>query len=159
MNNIFEPLTLSAGSHDAGSGQGCAMNVISWENGDTQITDYPACSDRMLARLVQGVNDALAGLGGLLSPENSIIALDLGHATVGTTNHSLTDLQLRQVYTRCAVLAARKVVHLDTSGTALPAIVAAERWADEPTAENAASATYAASASPSARRAVRRGSR
>ena len=33
--NITEPLRLATGSHAAGSGQGCAMNVISWENGDT----------------------------------------------------------------------------------------------------------------------------
>lgn len=90
MNDIFEPLVLARGSHKAGSGQGCAMNVISWENGDTQITDYPACSDPFLARLVQQVNDMLADdETGLLSPANSLIALDLGHQTVGTSSHGL----------------------------------------------------------------------
>lgn len=84
-NDITEPLVLSAGSHEAGSGKGCAMNVISWENGDSIITDYPACSDRMLSRLVQAVNDNLADVDtGLLSAEASLVALDLGHATVGT---------------------------------------------------------------------------
>jgi hypothetical protein len=29
--NITEPLRLATGSHKAGSGKGCAMNVISWE--------------------------------------------------------------------------------------------------------------------------------
>lgn len=46
------PLRLAIGSHQAGSGKGCAMNVISFENGDSEITDLPDCSDRMLARLV-----------------------------------------------------------------------------------------------------------
>lgn len=109
MNNIFEPLTLARGSHTAGSGQGCAMNVISWENGDTQITDYPECSDRLLARLVQHVNDGLANRNGFLSPENSIIALDLGHATVGTTKHTLNDEGLRKVYVQLAQHLANKV--------------------------------------------------
>lgn len=37
MNDILKPLQLAAGSHEEGSGMGCAMNVISWENGDTKI--------------------------------------------------------------------------------------------------------------------------
>ena len=49
---IDQPLRLATGSHKRGSGKGCAMNVISWENGDTQITDFPSCSDPMLARIV-----------------------------------------------------------------------------------------------------------
>jgi len=52
MNDITEPLRLAVGSHSAGSGKGCAMNLISWENGDTTITDLPGCSDPMLARIV-----------------------------------------------------------------------------------------------------------
>lgn len=39
---ITEPLRLAVGSHSAGSGKGCAMNVISWENGDSTITDLQA---------------------------------------------------------------------------------------------------------------------
>jgi hypothetical protein len=61
------------------------MNVISWENGDTEITDYPDCSDRVLAEMVQHVNDLLADpITDLLSAEDSMTVLDLGHATVGT---------------------------------------------------------------------------
>lgn len=142
--DIFEPLQLSRGSHQAGSGKGCAMNVISWENGDTKITDYPECSDRMLARLVQGVNDSLADADGYLNAENSLIALDLGHATVGTAYHSLSDVELRQVYVSLAIYAARKVVHLAKTPTALAAIEAAERWVDEPSEKNAVAAAYAA---------------
>ena len=136
MSSIFEPLILAAGSHKAGSGKGCAMNVISWENGDVEITDFPACSDPMLARLVQQVNDRLAGSNSLLSAEDSLVALELGHATVGTSGHGLSDLDLRRVYVRVACMIARKVVHLDASGTALPAIEAAEVWAKNPTEEN-----------------------
>ncbi len=143
---ITEPLILWRGSHTAGSGKGCAMNVVSWENGDTTITDYPACSDRMLARIVQGVNDDLAGTDGRLTPEDALVALRLGHATVGTSSHGLSDLDLHRVYVRCAVFAARKVLHLDQTGTALPAIMAAEAWADHPTAAAAAVASAAADA-------------
>ena len=167
MNKIFEPLILAAGSHQAGSGKGCAMNVISWENGDKQITDFPACSDSMLARMVQRVNDALASDDGLLSADNSVIALELGHMTVGTAYHGLSDFDLRRVYVRVACMIARKVANLDKSDTALPCIEAAEAWADEPTdanltrvksarsaaaaaAADAAYATYAAAADDAA---------
>lgn len=90
-HNITEPLQLAKGSHKAGSGRGCAMNVISWENGDVEITDYPLCSDPFLATLVQIMNDSVADpVTGLLSPENSMRVLDLGHQTVGTTSHRLS---------------------------------------------------------------------
>ena len=42
MNRITEPLRLAVGSHTAGSGKGCAMNVVSLPNGDSTITDHPA---------------------------------------------------------------------------------------------------------------------
>ena len=88
LDRITHPLRLAKGSHEPGSGKGCAMNVISYINGDTMITDYPECSARPLARLVQGVNDMLAGTDGYLSPENSVLVLDLGWATVGTAGVS-----------------------------------------------------------------------
>jgi hypothetical protein len=84
LDRITHPLRLAAGSHDPGSGKGCAMNVISYINGDTVITDYPECSARPLARMVQDLNDRLADESGFLSPENSVIVLDLGWQTVGT---------------------------------------------------------------------------
>ena len=40
-NTNVGPLRLAVGSHKAGSGRGCAMNVISWENGDSRISDMP----------------------------------------------------------------------------------------------------------------------
>lgn len=75
-----------------GAGDGvntmCAMQVISWQTGDTKITDYPACSATPLARMVQIFNDSLAGVEGYLSPENSMLVLDLGWRTVGTAGAS-----------------------------------------------------------------------
>ena len=87
-HRITHPLRLAAGSHQPGSGKGCAMNVISYINGDEQITDFPACSARPLAALVQLCNDLLARPDGYLSPENSVIALELGWQTVGTADVS-----------------------------------------------------------------------
>ncbi|AAN12455.1 hypothetical protein PBI_CHE8_57 [Mycobacterium phage Che8] len=88
LDRITHPLRLARGSHQPGSGKGCAMNVISYINGDTKITDYPECSARPLAALVQMVNDQLAGPDGFLSPENSVLVLDLGWQTVGTAGVS-----------------------------------------------------------------------
>jgi hypothetical protein len=62
------------------------MNAISYINGDTHITDFPATSARPLASFVQVCNDLLAGPDGYLSPENSVLALDLGWLTVGTAD-------------------------------------------------------------------------
>ena len=86
LDRITHPLRLAQGSHQPGSGKGCAMNVISYINGDAKITDYPECSAQPLARMVQSLNDELAGVDGFLSPENSIIVLDLGWLTVGTAD-------------------------------------------------------------------------
>lgn len=104
-NSIFEPLQLSAGSHKPGSGKGCAMNVISWENGDVTITDFPECSDPYLSSLVQMFNDNVAKIDGTLSPEDSILALELGHMTVGTTSHYLDQNALEYVYYEMVIAA------------------------------------------------------
>lgn len=48
---------LAVGSHPNSKTYKCAMNVISWENGDTVITDTPSCTPRPLAAMVQFVND------------------------------------------------------------------------------------------------------
>lgn len=78
LNRITHPLRLAKGSHQPGSGKGCAMNAISYINGDAQVTDSPACSARPLAAVVQSCNDLLAGPDGYLSPDNSLLALELG---------------------------------------------------------------------------------
>lgn len=88
VDGITPPLRLAKGSHQPGSGKGCAMNVVSYTNGDERVTDFPVCSARPLAVLVQSSNDLLAGPGGYLPPENSLIALELGWQTVGTAEVS-----------------------------------------------------------------------
>lgn len=84
LDRITHPLRLAKGSHQPGSGKGCAMNVVSYINGDAVITDFPSCSARPLAAFVQSCNDLLAGPGGYLTPEHSVVALDLAWQTVGT---------------------------------------------------------------------------
>jgi hypothetical protein len=108
MSKIFEPLRLAVGSHEQGSGKGCAMNVVSWENGDSTITDFPACADRLLARVVQRVNDSYcthSGDGdGLLCAPCSVLVLELAHRTVGTDLRGhLTPEQIRKVWVRLAL--------------------------------------------------------
>ncbi|HEY2086406.1 MAG TPA: hypothetical protein VGH54_10340 [Mycobacterium sp.] len=113
-NNITEPLRLAVGSHAAGSGKGCAMNLISWESGDTTITDLPSCADPMLARIVQGVNDNICTHrdGDLLCPPCSMLVLELGHRTVGTGTLALTEHERHIVWVKVAVDQARSVLHL-----------------------------------------------
>jgi hypothetical protein len=86
LSRITHPLRLAKGSHLPGSGKGCAMNVISYINGDAQVTDFPTCSARPLSLLVQSSNDLLAGADGYLSPDHSVVALDLAWQTVGTAD-------------------------------------------------------------------------
>jgi hypothetical protein len=86
LDRITHPLRLVKGSHRPESGNGCAMNVISYISGDTEITDFPASSARPLAAFVQLCNDLLARPDRYLSPENSILALELGWQTVGTAD-------------------------------------------------------------------------
>ncbi|HEY2501478.1 MAG TPA: hypothetical protein VGI68_08675 [Mycobacterium sp.] len=62
------------------------MNAISYINGDEQISDFPATSARPLASFVQLCNDLLAGPDGYLSPEDSLLVLDLAWLTVGTAD-------------------------------------------------------------------------
>jgi hypothetical protein len=82
------PLRLAGGSHLPDSGKGCAMNAISYISGDAQITDFPATSARPLASFVQLCNDLLAGPDGYLSPDDSLLVLDLGWLTVDTADVS-----------------------------------------------------------------------
>ena len=141
------PLRLATGNHEAGSGKGCAMNVISWENGDTVITDLPACSDPMLARIVQHVNDTICTHAGarLLCPSCSEKVLDLAHRTVGTGG-ILTGTALHVVWVKVACELARSVAHLNRNPRVMAAIVAAEQWANNPNVAAAAAAANAANA-------------
>jgi hypothetical protein len=83
---------LSAGRGD-GYHKLCAMQSISWQHGDVEITDFPECSSRHLAVLVQYLNDELADPEtGYLSAKDGMSVLDLGWLTVGTGNagHEVT---------------------------------------------------------------------
>jgi hypothetical protein len=86
LYRITHPLRLARGSHQPGSGKGCAMNVISYITGDEQVTDFPTRSARPLSLLVQTSNDLLAGPAGYLLPDDSVLALDLAWQTVGTAD-------------------------------------------------------------------------
>lgn len=92
------PPRLAVGSHTYTRTYGCAMNVISWENGDTTISDMPSCTAEPLARMIQSVNDTYCqhldqqprhgggrGTVSLLCAPCSVEVLDLAHRTVGTT--------------------------------------------------------------------------
>jgi hypothetical protein len=134
------------------------MNLISWENGDSTITDYPDCADRVLARIVQQVNDNICDHrdGDLLCPPCSLEVLALGHRTVGTGTIPLSELERRQVWAAIAADQARAVLHLVPAarkGVAIHAIEAAEKWATDPSETNrlnAASAAASAYSSDSA---------
>lgn len=116
---MIEPLTLAVGSHQAGTGRACAMNIISWENGDSIITDMPACTDLVLGSMVMTINDAIgdAHVDGLLPAPWGMKVMDLAHATVGTTNHNLTDHALAALRLRYMVEhVERKVEHVREQG-------------------------------------------
>ena len=119
------PLRLAVGSHQAGSGKGCLMNVISWENGDSVITDTPDCADPFLTTINQRLNDSICTHrdSDLLCAACTQLVLPFGWASVGTAGvASKTD------YVRLAVMAARDVVHLNDDPRVLEAIEAAEEW-------------------------------
>lgn len=83
--DITEPLILSQGSHNAGSGRGCAMNVIAWELGGS-ITDYPSTVNVAIANCIQRTNDVLAQLTGnrTVPVEYAARLLDIAHNSIGT---------------------------------------------------------------------------
>lgn len=130
MTTTDHPLRLAVGSHKAGSGLGCAMNVISWENGDAQITDLPECADPMLARVAQRINDKICSHrdGDLLCPDCSVKVLALAHRTVGTRLDRLSDGERRRVYVRLALDEAVSVEHLSTDVRVRACNLALANW-------------------------------
>jgi hypothetical protein len=137
MENATYPLRLAAGTHEAGTGKGCAMNAISWENGDITLTDMPSCADEVLAHIVQDVNDNICAHRDedLLCPTCSMLVLNLAYRIVGTGTHPLTALERQQVWVRVAADQARQVLHLVDGPDALVPIEAAEAWAAAPCEE------------------------
>lgn len=162
----MEPLRLAVGSHKAGSGKACAMQVVSWKNGDRVITDMPSCADPLLAMVVQHVNDHICTHrdGDLLSSPCSVQVLALAYRTPGTVL-SWDDESRRRLYVRLAleesesaarpdedarVSECRRVIQAWLDGTAklrdVRARGAAVRAASAVPAGSAASAASAASA-------------
>lgn len=101
---IPHPLTLATGSHSSGSEYGCIMNVVSYINGDVEITDYPSCTHRVIARLLQKTNDiigyaasttAIHGLPAtFILPQSFVFdLLELGRLSMGTAR-----VPVREVY-------------------------------------------------------------
>lgn len=84
--NITEPPRLSRGSWTAGSGRGCAMNIVSWVRGEEVISDMPKNVDPRLATLVQGVNDFLGVReeDELIPVKHTIPLLNIAFDTMGT---------------------------------------------------------------------------
>ena len=152
MNRITEPLRLAVGSHTAGSGKGCAMNVVSWENGDSTITDLPPCADPFLAKVVQRVNDTYCThqTNGLLCPDCSVEVLALAHRTVGTALDMPAGERARVYVEGTAVEEAESVLHLTTRKEPRRACALARRFlAGEDISRQelrAADAAYAAAA-------------
>lgn len=118
LDRITHPLRLAQGSHQAGAGHGCSMNLISWIMGEPEITDFPKCSAPPLARMVQFANDMLAEFNlppfqraefavKYLSPEDSMLALDLAWSTVGT---AVTDPDTQAVWASRMISNAMAIV-------------------------------------------------
>jgi len=117
------------------------MNVISWENGDSRISDMPDCTHPFLSRVVQRLNDSICEQrdGGLLCADCSVIVLGLAHRTVGTADADPDG----RVMVRIAAEEAQRVAHMNSDPRVQAAIDAALAWADTPTYA-AAAAAYAA---------------
>lgn len=147
-NTNVGPLRLAVGSHKAGSGRGCAMNVISWENGDSRISDMPDCTHPFLSRVVQRLNDSICEQrdGGLLCADCSVIVLGLAHRTVGTADADPDG----RVMVRIAAEEAQRVAHMNSDPRVQAAIDAALAWADTPTYDAAYAARAAADAADAA---------
>lgn len=101
--NFQAPPRLATGSHPESKTYMCAMNVISWENGDRLISDYPPCTPKPLARAIQTVNDSSCAHRKLvldpdtleyvriLCPPCSMTVLDAAHRTPGQPKLALPE--------------------------------------------------------------------
>lgn len=83
----FTPPRLVIGSHDPGEGYGCALNVLSWEQGQPQAADYPSGVWNPFRAMVATLNDSICDHTeettpcgcDILCPGCSVAMLDLAH--------------------------------------------------------------------------------
>lgn len=130
-------LVQGQGSPETGA---CWMSAIAWYVGEQDWTDAPECVDPTIRSLAIWVNDSLQ-----TDEERERRIGPVMFNVIGTrTDDDNVLLERRRIAVRFAARCARTVAHLDASGKALPAIEAAETWADAPCYENAANAAKAA---------------
>lgn len=81
---------LSAGAGPADGSKMCVMQYVSYENGDSRITDFPECVHPEVARLMQGINDRLGrehdSVEGFLSASATVQILKLSDLAKGTNS-------------------------------------------------------------------------
>ncbi len=135
----FMPV-LAKGAHERPEDGACLMEYVSILAGE-KFSDHPGCTHPVLATVARNVNDRLEdGERHLLVP---LIGRLFGTAETGSPEE-------RQVLSvRLAVWSARRVfgaVRPEDKTACEAAIVAAEKWADNPSRENAYAARDAAKA-------------
>jgi hypothetical protein len=111
------------------------MNYVSYLNGDVKITDMPSCTDPMLAKVAQQLNDNICThtSGDVLCSDCAGIMLRFASRLIGTAQTELSDHETRVLHVRLACGAARRVLHLvreQDRDMCEAAIVAAEGWCD-----------------------------
>lgn len=135
--NIVGPPRLATGSHPDSKIYMCGMNVISWENGDTPITDTPECTPIPLARIVHHVNDHFCTHSRVeldsstgrkvrtLCADCAPKVLDLAHRTVGRPTGTLgqgwqwISYLLRDTHQRATLASTECKIVTDAIGIAL----------------------------------------
>jgi hypothetical protein len=127
----------------------CIMNAISYLNGDTEITDMPSCTHLVLAKVAQVLNDQICTHreGNTLCVECSTIMWGYEPLLRGTEPPA-DELQAQRLSVHLAITAASAVLPIfegehPTDDRPRKAIETAQKWLDEPTEENAASANAA----------------
>lgn len=151
MTELWNDLPrLAVGTHDAASGKGCIMNVISRANGDVTITDMPACTHPVLARAAQRLNDTICTHrdGDLLCVDCSTIMYGYEPRLVGTSPPA-DELEAKRLAVGLAV-ALRPIVEplwrAQDRAVCATAFDAAAAWWACPCEEHAANAGNAGNA-------------
>jgi hypothetical protein len=126
----------------------CAMQVISWQDGEDVLTGLPYRADRLLARVVQRTNDNMCANrdGRLLCPKCSLAVLALADRTVGTRMVGWSCAETALTHARLAVEQAEQVAHLSNDQRVTWAVSAAWECVQHPDAATRDTALAAADA-------------